>query len=183
MYNPVPAASNYPKDYWWTSTRDSQIRLVWKVMATENKEEGFHNLLPREILPTADNNIHLEFALYSLRMKVRALMANQKLRCSDIHALGSQDKTDFSLRAQYLTFDRDATLYSLKCYRREVQLAVDWDPHVCFRDLPVWVHSSRCHKKLRFLTPGLRLLLNSSRPENCTNDNHTLQGYQAISGE
>ena len=62
-------------------------------------------------------------------------------------------------------------------------MVVDWDPQVCFRDLPVWVHSSRHRKKLRFLTPGSRLLLNISRPENCTKENCTLQGYQAISGE
>ena len=128
----MSAASNCPKDYWWTSTRDPRIRVVPKVTTTENKEEGFRNLLPREILPTADNNIHLEFAFYSLRKKVRALMADHKLRCSDIYALGSRDNTDFSLWAQYLTFARGVTLYSLKCCRREVQLAVDWDPHICF---------------------------------------------------
>ena len=119
MYDPMSAASNCPKDYWWTSTGDSRIRVVQKVMATTNKEEGFHNLLPSEILPAANDNIQLEFTFYSLGKKVRAMMLDQKLRCSDIWALGSRDKTDFSLRAQYLTFTRDATLYSLKCHRRE----------------------------------------------------------------
>ena len=128
----MSAASNCPKDYWWTRSGDSRIRVVWKFAATENKEEGFRNLLPSEILPATDNNIRLEFSFYSLRKKVQALMANQKLRCGDIHALGSQDKTDFSLQAQYLTVARGATLYSLKYRRREVQLAVDCDLHICF---------------------------------------------------
>ena len=69
MYDPMSAASNCPKDYWWTSTGDPRIRVVWKVVATKNKEEGFHNLLPHEILPAADDNIHLEFTFYSLREK------------------------------------------------------------------------------------------------------------------
>ena len=57
---------------------------IQKVAAAANKEEGFRNLLPSEILPAANNNIKLEYAFYSLGKKVRALMADQKLRCSDI---------------------------------------------------------------------------------------------------
>ena len=97
MYDPVSAASNCPQNYWWTSTGDSRIRVVQKVAATENKEEGFRNLLPNEILPAVNDNIQLEFAFYSLGKMVKALMADQKLRCSDIHALGGREKTDFSL--------------------------------------------------------------------------------------
>ena len=103
--------------------------------------------------------------------------------CANICALGERESTEFSLRAQYLMFAWDMTLYSLKCRKREVQLATDWDTHVSFRELPVWMDASKQHRKLRFLAPGSRLLLNSSQPESCISDNHMPPGYQAISGE
>ena len=59
-------------------------------------------------------------------------MADYKLECGDICALGSQDKTDISLRAWYLMITRGVTLYSLKCRRKEAQLAADWDQNACF---------------------------------------------------
>ena len=64
-----------------------------------------------------------------------------------------------------------------------MQLATNWDTHVCFRELPVWVDAAKQDRKLHFLTPGSRLLLNSSQPESCITDNYVLPGYQAISGE
>ena len=92
-----------------------------------------------------------------------------------------QGKHEISLRAQYLTYAWETTLYSLKCHRKEVKLATDWDTHVCFRELPVWLDASKQHQKL--LAPGSRLLLNSSQPESCIPDNQVLPGYQTISGE
>ena len=54
------------------------------------------------------------------------------------------DKLDTSLQAQYLTFTRRETLYSLKCRRREVYIAADWDTCSCFRELPVWIYPFCC---------------------------------------
>ena len=62
-------------------------------------------------------------------------------------------------------------------------MAADWDPHSCFREMPVWIHSPGCHKRLRFLAPGSRLLLNGSRTEDCTEDIPMLLGYETMSGE
>ena len=95
----MPAVADCPKGYWWTSTRDAWIRVVRKVAPIKIKREGFDNLLPHEILPTTEDNIQLEFAFYSLRKKVQALMADDKLKCGDTRAMGSQDKIDISLQA------------------------------------------------------------------------------------
>ena len=46
----------------------------------------------------------------------------------------------------------------------------------------MWIYLPNHQKKLRFLTPGSRLLLNSSRPENCTQAKTIPRGYQATSG-
>ena len=64
-----------------------------------------------------------------------------------------------------------------------MQLAADWDPHACFREMPVWIHSPGWRKRLRFLAPGSRLLLNGSRTEDCTEDIPMLLGYETMSGE
>ena len=48
--------------------------------------------------------------------------------------------------------------------------------------LPVWIYLLDNQRKLRFLAPGTRLLLNSSRPENCSQAKIVPQGYQATSG-
>ena len=58
----------------------------------------------------------------------------------------------------------------------------DWDTRTCYRELPVWIYLPNHQKKLQFLTPGSRLLLNSSRPENCTQAKIIPRGYQATSG-
>ena len=68
-----------------------------------------------------------------MRKKVQARVANQKLECANICALGDKENMEFSVRAQYLTFTSEKTLYSLKCRKQEVQLATDWNTHIFFR--------------------------------------------------
>ena len=85
-----------------------------------------------------------------MRKKVQARVANQKLECRNIRALGDKENMEFSVRAQYLMFASETTLYSLKCRKQEVQLATDWDTHVYFRELPMWMDASKQHHKLRF---------------------------------
>ena len=46
----------------------------------------------------------------------------------------------------------------------------------------MWIYLPNNQRKLRFLAPGSRLLLNSSRPENCTQAKIVPRGYQATSG-
>ena len=88
-----------------------------------------------------------------------------------------------SLQAQYLTFDGGETLYSLRCKRRKVYLAADWETWICFRELPVWAYTENHQKTLRFLTPVSRLLVSSSKHENCTQAKTIPRGYEATSGE
>ena len=59
-YDPMSAAPNCPTDYWWTSTGNPKVRIVRKVSATTDKEEGFCDLPLSETLPAACNDIQLE---------------------------------------------------------------------------------------------------------------------------
>ena len=59
---------------------------------------------------------------------------------------------------------------------------MDWDTRACYKELPVWIYTNNNQRKLRFLAPGSQLLLNSSRPENCTQAKIVPRGYQATSG-
>ena len=130
----------------------------------------------------ASINLKLEHAFFQMRERFRQLSKEQKLSCSDIRTLGNTNKLDTSLHAQYLTFARGETLYSLRCKKRDVYLAADWDTKACYRELPVWIYLPGNQRKLQFLAPGSRLLLNSSRPENFTQAKIVPRGYQADSG-
>ena len=110
-------APNCPRNYLWISTGEARIRVVQKVKAAAGGEDNFLTLQPSEILFTASVNLKLEYAFYILEKRFQLLLADQKLSCSDIRALGNTDKPDTSLQAQYLTFARGETLYSLKCHR------------------------------------------------------------------
>ena len=55
---------------------------------------------------------------------------------------------DTSLQAQYLTFAWGETLYSLRCKRRKVYLAPDWETQICFRELLVWAYAENHQKTL-----------------------------------
>ena len=124
---------NCPAKYLWSSTGEPRIRVVQRMDSGPIREEDFLPLQPQEILFTASMNLKLEHAFYQLRERFRKLSADQKLSCSDIRALGNTDKPDTSLQAQYLTFARGETLYSLRCKKREVYVAVDWDTQTCYR--------------------------------------------------
>ena len=139
---------NCPTNYLWSGTEESWIRVVQKVDTTSGKEEDFLSLQPQEILFATSMNLKLEHAFYKLGERSCTLAADQKLSCSDIRALGNTDKPDTSLQAQYLTFARGETLYSLKCRKQEVYMAADWDTQSCFRELPVWIYLPNYQKKL-----------------------------------
>ena len=117
-----------------------------------------------------------------MRERFQQLSKAQKLSCSEIQTLGHTDKPVARLHAQYLTFALGETLHSLRCKKRDMYLAADWDMKACYRELPVWIYLPNNQRKLRFLAPGSRLLLNSSRPENCTQAKIVPRGYQATSG-
>ena len=138
---------------------------------------------PKEILYAASVNLKLEYGFFLLGKRCRALVTKQKISCSDIRVLEGLDIPDTSLQAQYLTFARGETLFSLSCKRRKVYLAADWETRICFRELPVWTYAENHQKTLRFLTPGSRLLVNSLKPENCTQAKTITQGYKATSGK
>ena len=107
-------------------------------MEESSGEEGdFEALQPKEILYSASVNLKLEYRFYLLGKRFRALVTKQKISCSDIRALGGSDMPDTSLQAQYLTFARGETLYSLRCKRRKVYLAADSETRICFQELPV----------------------------------------------
>ena len=74
-------------------------------------------------------------------------------------------------------------MYSLRCKKRNVYVAADWETRTCFQELPVWIYAENYQKILCFPTPRSRLLLNSSRPENCTQAKTIPQDYEATSGE
>ena len=105
--------------------RDPKVRVAQRVITAPNKEGSFQELPASEALPAASTDTQLDYAFYSLRKGVRVRVTDQKLECANIRALGDKENMEFSLRAQYLTFAWETTLYSLKCHQQEVQLATD----------------------------------------------------------
>ena len=85
-------------------------------------------------------NLKLEQAFHQLKDRFGQLSTEQKLSCSDVWALENTDKPDTRLHAQYLTFAREETLYSLRCKKQDVYLGADWDTQTCYQELPVWIY-------------------------------------------
>ena len=182
-YDVALVVPNCPTNYWWTKARDPKARVAQRVVMNPDEEERFPELPASEIPPAASMDTQLDYAFYSLRKGVQARIMDQKLECAKICVLGNQESMEFSLRAQYLTLAWETMLYSLRCHQQEVQPAIDWDRHVCFKELPVWWDADKPHQKLCFLTHDPRLLLNCSQLESCVTDSQVLPGYPAILGQ
>ena len=182
LHDSIAAGEGCPTGYVWLSTGESRIVVVQRLCGGAWREGDFPELRPEEILLAAGINLKLEQAFYQLRKRFQQLAKDQKLSCSDIRALSHTDKLDTSLQAQYLTFARGETLYSLCCKKRVAYVANDWDTRACYREMPIWIYTKNNRRKLRFLAPGSRLLLNSLRPENCTQAKIVPRTYQATSG-
>ena len=139
-YDLALAAPNCPTNYWWTKTRNLNVRVAQKVIMDPEEDGHFSELPANEVLPAASMETQLDYAFHSLRKKIQARITDQKLDCANVRALGDKARAEFSLRAQYVTLAWETTLYSLKCRQQEVQLATDWDTHACFKELPVWLN-------------------------------------------
>ena len=108
------------------------MRVVQKVEESLSGETDFKALHPKEILFGASINLQLEYGFYLLGKRFQALVTRQKISCSHIRALGNLDMPDTSLQAQYLTLSRGETLYSLRCKRRYVYVAANWETRTSF---------------------------------------------------
>ena len=115
IHDPVIASQNCPSSYRWYSTGEPRVRVVQKVEESPSEEGDFEALQPKEILYAASVNLKLEYGFYLLGKRFRALVTKQKISCSDIRALKGSYMPDTSLQAQYLTFARGETMYSLRC--------------------------------------------------------------------
>ena len=72
---------------------------------------------------------------------------------------------------------------TLKCRRKEVLLATDWNIASCYKDVPVWVEPEGERSSIRFLTMGSRLLVNHSKTESCRAHSKKPWGYQTVTGD
>ena len=135
--------------------------MAQKVVEDSDSNEQFPELSVDEVLPAANTDPRLDYAFHKLGKTVKTRMADQKLGRLDIWTWEEGTGTEVSIRARQVTLAGETTLYSLKCRQLEVQLAIDWDTHTCFKELPVWVNADKPHQSLQFLVPWSRLLLNS----------------------
>ena len=88
-----------------------------------------------------------------------------------------------TVKARLVTLKGRNQWLTLKCRRKEVLLASDWDIPSCYEDLPVWVDPEGEHSTLRFLARGSRLLLNRSRTEGCRTHSKKPWGYRTVVGD
>ena len=86
-------------------------------------------------------------------------------------------------KARLITVISKDQWYTLKCRRKKVLLATDWNIPTCYEELPVWVEPDGERSNIRFLSLGSRLLLNHSQLESCRVHSKKPRGYQTISGD
>ena len=127
IHDPVVDGQNCTSNYRWHSTGEPRVRVAQKVEESSGGEAIFESLQPKEILYAASVNLKLEYGFYLLARRFQSLLTKQKISCFNISGFGNSDMPDTSLQAQYLTFAREETLYSLRCKKRNVYVAVDWE--------------------------------------------------------
>ena len=113
LHDPMAEVQGCPADYVWSSTGEPCIRVVQRTGGGPQREHDFIELRPEVILFAASMNLKLEHAFYQMQERFWRLSKEHKLSCLDVWALGNTDKPDTRLHAQYLTFPRGETLYSL----------------------------------------------------------------------
>ena len=95
----------------------------------------------------------------------------------------NQEEAVQDAKARQVTVIGEDQWYTLKCRRRKVMLATDWNIPTCYEELPVWVEPDGERSNIRFLSLGSRLLLNHSQPESCRAHSERPRGYQTTTGD
>ena len=62
----VPAAPNYPANYWWMETHDPRVQVARQGKTSRNEDGQFPELLNGEVLPAASTDLQLNYAFYQL---------------------------------------------------------------------------------------------------------------------
>ena len=115
--------------------------MVRKVHKESDGKESFEELTEEEALPATSTNPQLDYAFYKVGKAVEAWME----RCPNIKTWRDGIGTDIVMRAQQVILAGETSLYSLKCRQVTVQLAMDWETHTCFKELPVWLNDDQDH--------------------------------------
>ena len=97
-------APNSPTKQLWTSTAEVGIRGAQKAEAATSRGADFSSRQPIEIIYAANVKLKLKYTYCILAKRFRARPAYQKIRCSNIRALGNTDKPDTGWQAQYFMF-------------------------------------------------------------------------------
>ena len=104
----------------------------------------------------------------------------------DLHKVNKELQSETAIRtaeAKLVTLTGRDQWFTLKCRKKEVLLAADWNIPSCYEDLPVWVDPEGERSIIRFLAKGSRLLLNRSKTESCRTHSKKPWGYRTVIGD
>ena len=77
--------------------------MAQRVLRDPEDNEQFADLPVNEVLPAASTDTQLDYAFDILRKEIQARKTDHRLDCANIRALGDEARTEFSLKAQYVT--------------------------------------------------------------------------------
>ena len=117
--------------------------MARKVVEDTKHGEQFPELQDGEMLAITSKDLQRDYAFHQLGRTVETWMVDQKLGCPDTRDREEGVGTEVRARARQITLAGENSVYSVKCWQREVQLATDWDTHTCFKELPVWINADQ----------------------------------------
>ena len=141
------------------------------------------------LIPIDSHQIHVgpfvelkaEWLLFVMSKKLATMsnfQGNQK--CQSLQSMWREDIPSIHDDSEKLLLHRGELLYAITCTKRTVVL--DTDRRQCYKFLPVLVHGGSGGPQRRFLTPGSRLLVNSSTVEDCGVSRLSPRGYRNTAG-
>ena len=97
--------------------------MARKVVEDTKHGKQFPELQDGEMLAITSKDLQRDYAFHRLGRTVETWMVDQKLGCPDTRDREEGVGTDISARARQITMAGENSVYSVKCWQQEVQLA------------------------------------------------------------
>ena len=161
----APAEARCPTNYVWMETADPDTRVVHRLRNSPERE--FPKLQEGKRKENWNKQFKEDYTFFQLGRMVELKRQVRTIDWPKVDEGHRPETAARTARARLVTLTGKDQWFTLKCWRKEVLLATDWNIASCYRDVPVWVELEGERSSIRFLTMGSRLLVNHSKTESC----------------
>ena len=173
-------SGNGVKGYYSTGHKDISVVEVVK----GSNPPGLVNIDPRQIHMGPLIDLKSEWVLFVTAQRMRELAAFQgNQKCNELKAMWDDSLPTLQDESEKLLLRRGELTYAITCQRKKVVLDHERkNDKLCYHFLPVIATDGNGNPQQRFLTPGARLLVNSSSVEDCGVARISPRGFRTLAG-